>query len=364
MFVDGLQTSAKAQFIKATPNDAGTVVNPSGNTFNIEGGIKAGENLFHSFEKFGLNEGQIANFLSNGNIRNILGRVTGGDASVINGLIQVTVKNGYPNPNLYLMNPAGIVFGPNAKLDLPGAFIGTTANGIRIDNQWFNAEGINNYSNLKEAPSVLGFSLEKPGAIVNAAENLEPPNKKLHLVLVGGTVVNTKPISLESISIATVPGQGLVELDYKTDLSSGKQIPTLTASTSLPTNNLPTNWTRTPKSLPELLTSLPQLLTGGNAGNANNLTINSDGTVSLTGSGVQVQNGDVILNGKVKTSFNSDIYYSSTFNSVEVLATSNVLAGDIEANGSGINISGASITVGNIQRIYEGRFGFSGSNDY
>ncbi len=80
---------------------------PDNNTFNITGGIKTGENLFHSFEKFGLQQGQTANFISNPSIQNILTRITGGEASFINGLIKVTGGNS----NLYFMNPAGIMFG-------------------------------------------------------------------------------------------------------------------------------------------------------------------------------------------------------------------------------------------------------------
>ena len=85
--------------------------------FDISGGQKSGANLFHSFEKFGLNSNQIANFLSQPGIENLLGRVVGGDASIINGLIQVT--NG--KSNLFLMNPAGIVFGAGSSLNVPAS---------------------------------------------------------------------------------------------------------------------------------------------------------------------------------------------------------------------------------------------------
>ncbi|MEO1340546.1 MAG: hypothetical protein AAFV28_05220 [Cyanobacteria bacterium J06635_13] len=65
-----------------TPNDdgTGTIVNTDGNRIEIEGGSLSGDgkNLFHSFEQFGLSESQIANFMSNPNIRNILGRIDGG----------------------------------------------------------------------------------------------------------------------------------------------------------------------------------------------------------------------------------------------------------------------------------------------
>jgi filamentous hemagglutinin family protein len=91
-----------------------TIVTPNGNKFDIQGGAVSGNgvNLFHSFQEFGLNSGEIANFLPNPQIQNILGRVVGGNPSVINGLIQVA---GGSNANLFLMNPAGIIFGQNAS---------------------------------------------------------------------------------------------------------------------------------------------------------------------------------------------------------------------------------------------------------
>jgi len=49
------------------------------NQIDISGGTRSGGNLFHSFNQFGLNAGQIANFQSNPNIQNILGRVAGGN---------------------------------------------------------------------------------------------------------------------------------------------------------------------------------------------------------------------------------------------------------------------------------------------
>ncbi|MFM6153498.1 MAG: filamentous hemagglutinin N-terminal domain-containing protein, partial [Sphaerospermopsis kisseleviana] len=99
------QVSVKPANAQITPANDGTntLVNTTGQQINITGGTQAEQNLYHSFQQFGLNQGQTANFLSNPNIINILGRVTGGDASVINGLIQVTGGNS----NLFLMNPAG-----------------------------------------------------------------------------------------------------------------------------------------------------------------------------------------------------------------------------------------------------------------
>src|SRR5713226_4089480 len=97
----------------------GTTVNQSGNVFNITGGTRAGTNLFHSFNQFsvgvqnGIND--IANFQNtqiNGSFPstgNIFSRITGGRPSNIFGTIQTT---DFGSANLYLINPAGVIFGP------------------------------------------------------------------------------------------------------------------------------------------------------------------------------------------------------------------------------------------------------------
>lgn len=67
-----------------------------------------------------------------------MGRVVGGNASIINGLIRVTGGNS----NLFLINPAGIVFGSQAQLNVPAAFTATTATSIGFGNNlWFNVVG-------------------------------------------------------------------------------------------------------------------------------------------------------------------------------------------------------------------------------
>src|SRR4028118_2331431 len=152
-----------AQPITPAADGTGTLVTPDGNRFDIHGGTlsKDGENLFQSFQEFGLSNEQTANFLSNPSIRNILGRVVGGNPSIINGLIQVTGGNS----NLFLMNPAGMVFGPNASLNVPAAFTATTATGIGFgNNHWFNAFGENDYQNLIATPSQFAFDISHTGS--------------------------------------------------------------------------------------------------------------------------------------------------------------------------------------------------------
>jgi filamentous hemagglutinin family protein len=198
-----LSLKAIAQPLPAT-DGTGTTVTPVGNRFNISGGTSSadGANLFHSFSQFGLDQNQIANFLSQPNIQNILGRVTGGNASIINGLIQVTGGNS----NLYLINPAGIIFGTSASLNVPADFTATTATSIGFGNNWFNATGSNNYAALIGTPSNFAFATSQPGAIINAGKLTV--NSGQNLTLIGGTLVNTGELTAPggNISVAAVPG--------------------------------------------------------------------------------------------------------------------------------------------------------------
>jgi filamentous hemagglutinin family protein len=122
-----------------TPSGLNTQVSqpvtlPSGQTqYNITGGTRpnGGANLFHSFGEFGVLTNDIANFFNDSGLAtsNILGRVTGGNPSSILGTIQTT---GFDNANLFLMNPSGIVFGPNATLNVGGSVTFTTANYLKL----------------------------------------------------------------------------------------------------------------------------------------------------------------------------------------------------------------------------------------
>ncbi|MBN3944409.1 S-layer family protein [Nostoc sp. NMS9] len=121
----GMMRSAMAQVI--SDRTTNTIVNQSGNNFTITNGSRVGNNLFHSFSQFSLPTNGSAFFNNASDIQNIFSRVSGGNISNIDGLIKA---NG--NANLFLLNPAGIIFGANAKLDIGGSFLGTTANSIKF----------------------------------------------------------------------------------------------------------------------------------------------------------------------------------------------------------------------------------------
>ncbi|MDJ0583333.1 filamentous hemagglutinin N-terminal domain-containing protein, partial [Crocosphaera sp.] len=95
----------------------------------IQGGAIRGNNLFHSFSEFNIQEGTGAYFANPQGIINILGRVTGNNLSEIMGTLGVL-----GNGNLFLVNPNGIIFGDNAQLDVRGSFFATTSDGFIFGN--------------------------------------------------------------------------------------------------------------------------------------------------------------------------------------------------------------------------------------
>ncbi|TAF68678.1 MAG: filamentous hemagglutinin N-terminal domain-containing protein [Oscillatoriales cyanobacterium] len=315
---------ANPQPIIPAPDGTNTQVTPNGNRYDISGGAFSGDkaNLFHSFTQFNLNEGQIANFLTNPNIQNILGRINGGNPSLINGLIQVTGGNS----NLFLMNPAGMIFGPGASLNVPGSFNANTATGIGFGgNQWFNAIGNNNWATLIGNPNSFAFTNLQPGSIVNAG-NLSVQSGQ-NLSLMGATVVNTGQLNAPGgqISMTAVPGQNLVRISQTGNLLSLEVQPT--ANQGLLPNNLT-----------QSVLSLPELLTGKGVEQATGLVVNPNGEVVLTGGiAVPMSPGTTIASGTLNVSGN-------TGGTVTILGDKvAVIGGSI--NASGVN-GGGNVLIG------------------
>ena len=169
-----------------------TTVNQNGNNFTIEQGDRVGDNLFHSFNEFSVPTLGSALFNNASDIANIFSRVTGSNISSIDGLLSA---NG--TANLYLINPNGIIFGQNARLDLGGSFFASTADSLLF-------EGNNEFSaSNPQAPPLLEVSIpigaiyrDNPGDITNLsfAQNsagdfagLEVDTGK-NLTLLGGSI--------------------------------------------------------------------------------------------------------------------------------------------------------------------------------
>ncbi|MEA5419626.1 CHAT domain-containing protein [Spirulina sp. CCNP1310] len=228
---------AIAQTITPAPDSTGTLVEYQGHTYQISGGTTAATNLFHSFHSFGLNPGEIAQFLSQPEITHILARVIGGDASLIHGEIQVTGGNA----DLYLMNPAGIVFGAGASLNVPGDFVATTGDRLGFSSGgWFTATGEPDYHSLTGTPNQLAFTHGEPAAIINLGD-LQTPG---HIGLYGGTVINAGKIEGKSITLAAVPGEHRIRLSEPGRLLS-LELPTEAVTAGITPMDLPTLLTGT-----------------------------------------------------------------------------------------------------------------------
>jgi filamentous hemagglutinin family protein len=202
---------AQAQIV--TDGSVGPKVSLSGGEIKIEAdlGTRRGGNLFHSFEKFGIAPGQTATFTGPDSIRNVISRVTGGEISRIDGALRSEVGQA----DLYFLNPAGVVFGPNARLDVPASFHVSTAHELRF------ADGVT-FSALDKAGSSLTVAPpEAFGFLDRSSGRIEVERSQLHLrlgktfSLVGGDIAVTgtggdyrKADGIESVGVE----QGTVNL--------------------------------------------------------------------------------------------------------------------------------------------------------
>ncbi|MGC3973448.1 MAG: filamentous hemagglutinin N-terminal domain-containing protein [Nitrospira sp.] len=172
-------------------------IDPAGRqNYDITGGTRPGNgtNLFHSFGDFSLGTNNVARFLNDSGFAtsNILSRVTGGHVSNIFG--EINTAN-FPGANLYLINPAGVVFGPTASLNVSGSVYVSTADYLRLaDGLRLNALPGPQDAILSQAPVVaFGFLNPHPRPIAVQGATLEvqkhTPNEPARaLTFVGGDI--------------------------------------------------------------------------------------------------------------------------------------------------------------------------------
>jgi filamentous hemagglutinin family protein len=172
-----------------------------------------GSNLFHSFGQFNVHTNESATFTGPSTVENVIGRVTGGQQSLIDGQI----RSEMPQANMYLLNPSGVLFGPNATLDVNGSFHVSTADYLRMaDGEKFSAN-LSQQSVLTSAPpAAFGFLSSNPAPITIQGSALQVPEGKT-LSVIGGD------LQIMGGSLSAPHGQ----LNLASVASAGEVIPTV-----------------------------------------------------------------------------------------------------------------------------------------
>ncbi|MEL6604858.1 MAG: CHAT domain-containing protein [Cyanobacteria bacterium J06614_10] len=259
-------TAVASPIQAATPSDANasgteTIVSTEQNTTYIQGGVQVEQNLFHHFDSFNVEAGHTANFVTAEPTAAVIGQVSGGSRSHIDGTLQITGSEA----DLYLLNPAGVLFGPNAHLNLGGSFTATTASQVGFGEAWLTVEhtveNAPDYSAFDRSPSAYRF--EDAAAIVNQADLSVAEGEAIRFV--GGGVANTGTLSAPGgeVTLSAVERDRLVRLTAEGSLLSVEVDAAMGSGFGKHT-------------LPELLTGQ-----GETATDATDLRVNSDGSVTL-----------------------------------------------------------------------------------
>ena len=271
------ETAAQAQV--TSDNTTGTQVTNNDNVAEITGGETRGGNLFHSFQDFSVPTNNEAFFNNSNDIGNIFSRVTGGNISNIDGLIRA---NG--SANLFLINPAGIMFGENASLNLGGSFYGSTADSVLFEGGEFSATDLDNPPLLTiNAPIGLNFR-DNPGDISSNGATLIVPPEQTFALLGGNLDFNGGGIgnSGSNVELGGLTASGTVDINEDGSFSFPESIARGDIS---------------------LVNSAGIFVSGEEGGsisiNAQNLSLNSDSRIfagiDIDSGSPQAQAGDIII---------------------------------------------------------------------
>jgi filamentous hemagglutinin family protein len=313
----------------------------------IEGGATRGTNLFHSFTNFNVDAGRGVYFSNPADINNILTRVTGSSQSNIFGTLGVL-----GNANLFLINPNGISFGPNAQLDVKGSFVASTADKIVFDNYQFTTTNPTAPPLLTvNIPLGLGFR-NNPGDInvnpagstlaFNNGQGLKVPEGKT-LALIGGNVnINGNGVHAQDLR-AGILSPGSLRAGI---LSPGSRVQ-LGGLTQTGTVNFNENFYST----------FPQGVTRGNVSLSNGAEINvraaGGGSITINSRNLNV-NGNSRVRGGIQKNLGSANAQAGNIeiNNIEQVTLDNAVIANIvdefgKGNAGDINIHSSSLTLKN-----------------
>ena len=189
-------------------------INLKGPDYEIryEYGHQAGGNLFHSFEKFNIGHQESATFTGPDSIENIITRVTGGESTIIDGLLRSLI----PDADLYFLNSAGVVFGPDAAINIDGSFYVSTADYLKTGkNEFFYSNPIKNEVLSVSPPTAFGFLDNTIESITFDSSNIESIDKTVSVI--GGDIFikNNALITLNGgrLNLASAASKGEVKIE-------------------------------------------------------------------------------------------------------------------------------------------------------
>ena len=224
LLLSSLPTISQAQItLDGSLGPRGALRGPNYTISDRMGQIR-GPNLFHSFGQFNLPKGESATFTGPNTITNILSRVTGGSPSSIDG----TIRSQIPRANFYLLNPSGVMFGPNTSLDVSGSFHVSTADYLRLsDGATFSAHPAVPTVLSVAPPAAFGFLGPTPAPISIQGSALQVPAGQTVSVIggdieiVGGMLVASGG-RLNLASVATAGEVGMNPADPTAPLQVGR----------------------------------------------------------------------------------------------------------------------------------------------
>jgi filamentous hemagglutinin family protein len=279
-------------------------------------GTTQGGNLFQSFKTFDLSAGDVATFSGPSTIKNILARVTGGQSN-IDGTLACSI----PSADFFLIDQSGVVFGPDAKLNVQGSFIVTTANEINLKHGGvFSGGGSTSDVLTTAAPAAFGFLKKSPARVTSSAALAVGAGKGLSIVA-GRIVLQGGQLVADSGRVNLVAAGASGQVGITSEAGT---------ATSIDASTLPT--------LADVVMSTgASISTSGSFGGvimvaARNLSMDhsemdSDGTGAFASKGISIAlSGDLSL-------ANSDIE-SNNFGSGQGGAVG-ILAGNVRIDGNG-----------------------------
>ncbi|MEG4023073.1 S-layer family protein [Microcoleus sp. S13C4] len=351
----GQANPARAQIVPDATLPVNSTVTPAGSTNSIAGGTRGGNNLFHSFKEFSLRTGSTAYFNNSLDVQNIITRVTGGSISNIDGILKA---NG--TANLFLLNPNGIIFGPNASLNIGGSFLASTASAVKLsDGTEFSAIAPNPPSSLLRVNVPIGLQYRSnPGSIVNQSRAIDSK----------GQIVGLQVLPSKTIVIAG----GDVRLDGGNLQAPGGRVE-LGGLRGAGTVGI--NWDSNNLSL-----SFPQQVARGDVSLLNNAQVNvrakGGGVIAVNARNLEISQGSTTEGSTLRAGIAAGVGNAeSQAGDIEVNATgeiaiigtqtfiSNAVLSNSKGQGGDIRITAGSLRVTNGGQIFTGIFGQGNSGN-